>query len=134
MTTDEFKTRLMDRARESRFAYWNALLTLNGILITAFSAVGILGKANKWIILGLVSLSIVSAWLLIQNFRCFRDLYLHLGQQTADEVAAMTEQQKEAEDNKQSKVHESMNNREEFVERFLFVQAFLIILILFTQT
>ena len=129
-TARESNQRYLDLARESRYAYWNALLTLDGILISVFSAIGIISKSNRLMIAGIVLLSILSAWMLIQNFRMVKDLYLRLGQTTADDVASLSQEQKDAEINHQKEEHRLMNQREDNVERLLFVQAFFIVLFL----
>lgn len=116
------KIRLMDAMRESKFAYWNALLTLNGILITVFSAVAIFGKSNKWFIFVLVFSSIVSSLLLILNYISVNNLYEKLGK--SETKLSDEDKQKSANE------YKAIKRRETIVQMLLFLEA-LIILVLF---
>ena len=116
------KIRLMDAMRESKFAYWNALLTLNGILITVFSAVTIFGKSNKWFIFVLVFSSIVSSLLLILNYISVNNLYEKLGK--SETKLSDEDKQKSANE------YKAIKRREKIVQMLLFLEA-LIILVLF---
>ena len=116
------KIRLMDAMRESKFAYWNALLTLNGILITVFSAVAIFGKSNKWFIFVLVFSSIVSSLLLILNYISVNNLYEKLGK--SETKLSDEDKQKSANE------YKAIKRREKIVQMLLFLEA-LIILVLF---
>ncbi|HWP93963.1 MAG TPA: hypothetical protein VNN20_17400 [Thermodesulfobacteriota bacterium] len=112
----------MDAMRESKFAYWNALLTLNGILITVFSAVAIFGKSNKWFIFVLVFSSIVSSLLLILNYISVNNLYEKLGK--SETKLSDEDKQKSANE------YKAIKRRETIVQMLLFLEA-LIILVLF---
>jgi hypothetical protein len=72
----DYKLRILDHARESHFSYWNALLTLNGILISVFSAAAIIRPDNKWMFISLVALPIVASFLIIKNFNQIKNIDL----------------------------------------------------------
>lgn len=116
--------RLMDAMRESKFAYWNALLTLNGILITVFSAVAIFGKSNKWFIFVLVFSCIISSLLLILNFISVNNLYDKLGKSKAAKLSD-EDIQKSAND------YKAIKRREKIVQALLLIEAFIILLLFF---
>jgi hypothetical protein len=127
---EEQTDRLMDAMRDSSFAYWNALLSINGILITVFSAVALFGKANVWFVLLLVVASIASSLLLIRNFKEIRAMYKELGLLKFDQWTQMTQEQKEQLQNKDDDGNERIEQREERVEQLLAFQALLIFAIL----
>ena len=86
--------RLMDVTRESNFALWNALLTLNGIIASVFSAVAVFEAQIKPAAFFIVLLSMICAALMIENFRCTRDLYRRIGQADPQEIMRMNEGEK----------------------------------------
>jgi len=123
--------RIIEAARESRYAYWNALLTLNGILITVFSALAFTGTANKWFIFVLVVSCIVSAWLLIQNFLATKELYKELGSLNLAAFDKLSEEDKKADIERTGKKHEAIERNEEIVQRLLFLEAVIILSLFF---
>ena len=52
----------------SQYAYWGALLTFNGIVISIFSEAAINGQQSQWLIFILILLSLTTSVLLIINF------------------------------------------------------------------
>lgn len=127
--TDDDK-RLMDAARESNYAYWNALLTLNGILISVFSAIAFFGKANKWFIFILVVSSIISSWLLISNSLSVKNLYQRLGK-LRKEFEKLTDADRKAQIQRATHEHDAIERREKYVQRLLFLEALIILLLFF---
>jgi len=125
---EQQQDRLIDKAVETSLAYWNALLSVNGILITVFSAVAIFGRANVWCVLALVAVSFLSSYFLIMNFKSTKNFYKSLGAMPID--TPPEEIQKAS--NETERARELTNKRETRVERLLFIQAFIITLILFT--
>lgn len=133
MTSDnsENELRWLDIERESRYAYWNALLTLNGILITVFSGIALLGHINKWLIFALVVSCIVSAWLLISNFMKMKKVYSQLGQMDLNQFENMSEPERNADFKKAQTQHNGIERNENIVRGLLFVQALLILVLFF---
>jgi hypothetical protein len=128
---EEIELRLLDAGRESTYAYWNALLTLNGILISAFSAIAFFGTANKWLIFVLVAFSMLSAGLLIANYVAMKNLYKELGRLDADTFEKMSEQEKREDLNRAAIDHQVVRQREIFVLALLFIQAGIILSLFF---
>ena len=80
--------------RDVDHSYWNALLTLNGILITVFTAFSFLSDF-KIITSFIVVLSIWACWLMIKNFKLSQDVFDKLGGTNFPEVPNNpTEEQK----------------------------------------
>lgn len=71
----EYLHRLQDAKKEALYSQWNALLSFNGILMAAFSVIGVLGKGNKLVLLILLACSILSSLFLIWNYVIFGNLY-----------------------------------------------------------
>jgi hypothetical protein len=72
----------INKALESNFALWNALQTVNGIMLTAFSILPMVSPAaNKLLSLLLVACSI-SLLLLVWNFLVTKQRYLEIGQRS----------------------------------------------------
>ncbi|MFN0159394.1 MAG: hypothetical protein ACKVRP_15140 [Bacteroidota bacterium] len=71
----DYLHRLQDAEKESWYSHWNALLTFNGILLAAFSLIGVVGKGNKLVLLSLLACSILSSFLIIWNFISLGNLY-----------------------------------------------------------
>ena len=126
----QYDIRILNASRESRFAYWNALLTLNGILITVFSGIAFIIDKNRWFIFILVCCSIVSAALLIMNFVAMKEHYKNLALLDVDVFDKMTPDDNRIAKETAGTEHEWMERRESIVQSLLFVQGFLIVLLL----
>ena len=102
MTPDDpirqYQLRLLDITRDANYAFWNALLTFNAILIGVFLAVAIYSSLLIRVSLAaLILVSMLSAALLITNFRACRDLYRSLGQRDLDDAGRLSAAEKERE-------------------------------------
>jgi len=126
MTPEDEEYRLMDKMMDASLAYWNALLGINGIFITVFSAITIFGKIDFWLAFLIILTSIVSSWFLIRNFKGTKNFYFTLGTMTA---LPTTEERKEL-NKKVVSNYETIKRNEYLVEGLLFVQIVLIFLIL----
>ncbi len=67
--------RLNDAAREAMYSHWNALLTVNGILIGVLSVLAAFGKVERYLLLAFFSSCVVLSVLLIWNFISFQVMY-----------------------------------------------------------
>jgi hypothetical protein len=68
--------RMFDIARDTNYSLWNALLSFNAILITVFTGFLTLAPvANKMLLLIIILTSVISAVLLIFNFKSNKDFY-----------------------------------------------------------
>jgi sugar phosphate permease len=106
---EEHKLRLADAAREANYGLWNALLTLDGVVISVFSAVAVFEAGLKWFVSVIVLASSVSAILVLLNFRSTRNLYRSLGMMNVDEVQKMTAQQQDEQIRRAGRKHDNCN-------------------------
>lgn len=63
--------------RETRYNYWNALLTLNSIFISVFAASSFLSSNFQYIVLIIILVSIYSCALIISNYVIAIEVYEH---------------------------------------------------------
>ncbi|MBK7381334.1 MAG: hypothetical protein IPJ03_20530 [Ignavibacteriales bacterium] len=70
--------RYLDAKRDVDHSYWSALLTLNGILITVFTAFSFFTDF-KFVTSLIVVLSIWACWLMIRNFKISQNVFDKLG-------------------------------------------------------
>lgn len=117
--------------RDVRIGYWTALLTINGILIAVFSYTLFQNLSNQWLSLILIICSVVCSYLLIKNFKTYIEMYEFLG--TLQNLNELTEEVKKDETDKSQRRYADVKSREETAERLLFVEAFLIVLIVVSQ-
>jgi len=95
MKSDIYKRRqqLADRFLQSTFGLWNALLTVNGILLAAFSAVyAVSPKVGVYTVLTLIGSCVLSLVLLVYNFVATKVTFYRIGQVVTDEDSELTEQ------------------------------------------
>lgn len=123
--------RLMDATRESNFALWNALLTLNGIIASVFSAVAVFEEKIKPMAFFIVLLSMISAALIIENFRCTRDIYRGIGQADPEAILRMTDKEKSQQIDGAVKKHASCGRRETFSYFVLAAQGLAILFLIY---
>lgn len=128
--SEKSRTQYSQIIRESRYMYWGALLTINGILLSVFSAIYLLSATgNHLLILLLVLFSVFSCWLIVWSFLKTKELY----EQIFDDyeiIDTMTEKI----------LHETIEKRisesgvivriESIVQSFLFIEMFILLLIL----
>lgn len=76
--SDETNQYYREAKRDVDHSYWNALLTLNGILITVFTAFSFFTDF-KFVTSLIVVLSIWACWLMIRNFKISQDVFDKLG-------------------------------------------------------
>lgn len=126
MTLEEQQDRFTDAYKECSLAYWNALLSVNGVLITVFSAVAIFGNVNLWLVLSLIFASMVSCWRLIMNFKLVKEGYKMLGEMLV--LPSPEEQERISRESEREPIIIKRNER--IVEILLFFQGVLILSIL----
>jgi hypothetical protein len=92
----EHMRRLADIARESNYALWNALLTVEGMFAGVFSAVAIFSTVPKILSFLIVLTAILSAGLLIFNFHTTRNVYIFMGELGRDpeNIAKLSDSEK----------------------------------------
>ena len=92
----QYKQRLADVGREANYALWNALLTIDGIIVSAFSAVAVFEARLKFLAFLIVLASMVSAALMLLNLRSIREFYRLLGVMRPEEAEMTTPEQRES--------------------------------------
>ncbi len=89
--------RYIDIAREASYALWNALLTVNGILLAVFSVLAVVPEDISTPIFNLIFLfwfcCLVSITLIVPNFSAIKKIYQKIGKLTSDDLS--NEQEKE---------------------------------------
>lgn len=130
----QYEQRILDITRDANFALWNALLTLNGIFISVFSAVAVFSPATKGLALLIISVSMLSALLLILNFRSIRNQYRFMGEAGIDGAAKLTPKQKEQQIDASARLHRNCNVRERTAHGILTIQAVLILTLVFLKS
>ena len=128
----ELNLHYLDAKRDVDHSYWNSLLTLNGILITVFTAFSFFSDA-KIITSLIVVISIIACWLIIKNFKISQYVYNKLGTPSNDEkFLKMSEKEIEAYFNptETSKLLKKITHNEKIVSAIFYVQMLIIILLL----
>ena len=120
----------VNKAGESNFQLWNALLTVNGIMLTAFSILLLLSPAvNRPISLLLVACCLVSLLLMIWNFWVTKERYLDIGRMFSG--PELTEEQRKANIETESRKHRNVRCREKAALLLLVGESVLIVVLLF---
>ena len=120
----------VNKASESNFALLNALLTVNGIMLTAFSILPMVSPAvNRRVSLLVVACCIVSLLLLIWNFLVTKQHYLTIGRMLSG--AELTEEQRKVNIKAENRQHRNVLLREKAALLLLVGQRVLIGLLLF---
>lgn len=92
---DERRQQIADRLLQSTFGLWNALLTVNGILLAAFSATYVVAPSiNSSFVLTLIGACAISLVLLVYNFVTTKVTYYHIGQIVTDENGDLSSEQR----------------------------------------
>ncbi len=122
----------INKALESNFALWNALLTVNGVMLTAFSILPMVSPGtNKLVSLLLVAFCFVSLLLLVWNFLVTKEHYLKIGQMLSTPVADLSEEQRKKKLKAENRQHRNVRLREKAVLYLFFGESALIGLLLF---
>jgi hypothetical protein len=130
---EQYKRRIADITRDANFALWNALLTLNGIIISAFSVVAVFSPAAKAMAVIIIAVSMLSAGVLVFNFRSTRNQYRVIGQVNPESFARLTPQQREQQIEAAVREHNRCNTRETAAQSILAVQGVLILILVFLK-
>src|SRR5437868_7041932 len=126
---EHYKLRIADVTREANYALWNALLTLNGVIVTVFSAVAVFSSVAKILAITIVAGSMCSAALPILNFRSTRNIYRFIGQLSFDKIESLTASQKEQNLRTGVRAHRFCNIREMVSLVILAIQSGLIFIL-----
>ncbi len=114
------------------FGLWNALLTVNGIMLTAFSILPMVSPdANKLVSLLLVACCFVSLLLLVWNFLVTKEHYLKIGQMMFAPQSNPTEEEKKKNIKAENRQHRNVHLREKAALLLLLGESALVGLLLF---
>ena len=131
---EECERRIIDIARDSNYAFWNALLTFDGIIISVFSAIAIFSHAAKVLIFTIVAVSMFSAVLLILNFRSVRNTYRLIGKTMDRSVERLSPEQRKEQITTSNRGHKWCNYRETATYYILVGQGLLILFLICTRS
>jgi hypothetical protein len=126
----EEERRLLDITRQTSFGFWNALLTLDGILISVFSVAAVLEAGNRLLVLALVICSVLSALLIVRNYKDAKHLYSGLGPLVCGDPGALAKDKLDKQYKAALKAHNDINCREKVTLFLLYGQLILIVLLL----
>ncbi len=123
----------IDRKLNAQFSLWNAIITLNGLIIGGISILFILNpKIDKITILIVFAAAFFSIFILTLNYFLIRNFYSSLEEITPEYVSKFTDSEYEAEKQKGIKKAKFKNRFIDFIEKFAICLTFLnIFLILF---
>lgn len=125
-----FVEKSKERTIAGNYAHWNALLTMNTIIIAIFTAgLAYLERSQQMLLVPLIALGIASAGLLITNFRVSRDNWKYLGELAMGRAQSMSDNEREEDLNRANKRHNWIVRREQIVEVITFLQGVLIVFI-----
>jgi hypothetical protein len=117
-----------DRTVQGNYALWSALLTMDSLFITVFTAsLAYVEQSVQWVLLPTILTSLISAGLLVSNFRASRDNMKYHGILAGGRVFEMSEEEKAADITRAVRTHNSMARREGAVYFITFLQGLCII-------
>lgn len=92
---------ITDRYLQSSYGLWSAILTVNGILLAAFSAVKASeNPTNNYIVIATTISCVISLILIVYNFVTVKKTYYRIGEVMANENTELTNEQREKDINK----------------------------------
>lgn len=128
---DPTEKHFLDRAIQSNFALWSALLTVNGIILSGFGLVRLATPTVSPVLVSmLVGSSAASIVLLVLNFLATRDHYLEIGRRLQGKAHNLTDEQKEQDLRVARRKHRHTRMREIAALALLFVEVTLVIVLL----
>ena len=124
---------LLDKTAEANYGLWNALLTVNGILISAFSVLlTIKPQTNKTLITILVTSCAISLFLIICNYLITKWHYKKVGQLFSPSYQKLTDEQKQSDIDKSRRWHRFIVYSENISLLLLFLEMVLVLYIVFS--
>lgn len=122
----------LSKALEAKHALWNALLTVNGIILTAFSILPIVSKeVNANISLFLVACCFLSLLLVLWNFWVTDTFYRKVGQMVFSPQTQLTEENRKKNLKADNRHHRNVRIRQQVAVFLLVGETALICLLLF---
>jgi hypothetical protein len=122
----------LNKASESNFALWNSLLTVNGILLTAYSILPLVSpNVNRGTSTVLVACCLISLLLMVWNFLSTNRHYRRIGRMLAGEGPGLTDEQQRLNIQSDIRQHRRALLRESIALYLLIGETFLIVLLLY---
>lgn len=122
----------LNRTVQSRLALWNALLTVNGIMLTAFSILPVVSPSvNRFVSLILVASCFVSLVLLVRNFLGMKKHYDEVGPMVVSGTSAPSEEKRKEEIKEEKRQHDAVGLVEKVVLGLFFLEIVLSCVLLF---
>ena len=124
----------LNKAVQCRLALWTALLTVNGIMLTAFSILPVVSQSVnkwKWVPLVVVGSCIVSLLLLVGNFVGMKKRYDELGRIVVSGKSALSEEERKEEIKEEKRQHDVVGLVEKVVLGLFFLEIVLSCVLLF---
>jgi len=96
MDPDDHAESTIGKLIQATFGLWNALLTVNGIMLTVFTAVYAIAPAGgTYLVRLLITCCVVSVCLLVFNHAAMKSTYLRMGEVMANAERPLTAQERE---------------------------------------
>ena len=122
----------LQKTSAANYGLWNAILTINGILLSAFSLViAFSTKFNIALTTTLVSFCCLSMLLILWNYISTKQHYLKIGKRLRYPEYELTESEKKSDIDISYKKHKFNIYRENIALGFLMIEIFLIVLIVY---
>ena len=119
---------------QSRSSYWNALITLNGIFLSVFSAIIISDiEGISILVYGIIVLSMFSLWLLLYNFRVNKHFHFELVKTSEADFNNLSTKDRDKSIKRNVNRYRFMKMRDTFIEIFFILETLLIIAIIYYQ-
>jgi hypothetical protein len=128
---DQIEKHFLDRAFQSNFALWSALLTVNGIILSGFGLLRVVTPTvNPVLVLLLVGSSGASILLLVLNFLVTREHYLEIGRRLQGKADSLSDEQRKQDLRVAGRKHRNTRRRETAALLLLLVEVGLVLVLL----
>lgn len=129
-----FVQHLLDKTSEANYGLWNALLTINGIMVSAFSlTLALTTRINRTTAMFLVGSCMVSILLILWNYLTTKWHYLNIGRRLGSGDFELTEAQRRTDLKQSNKQHMYLLYREYITLLLLLFEMILIGIIVFSM-
>jgi len=131
---DSQQDRLNDNYVQASFSYWNSLLTINGLILTFFSADIFLSVKDQGLLTSLlVFLCVISIVLILLNHRSIRNFYFDNASLTIEKISSLTPVEKESIMEKDLQQFRNRKNRDSALEILMFSEAVILFLMVVSK-
>lgn len=136
-TDIDVEMRYRDKALETRLAFWSALLTVNGVIVSAFSILSLVIKRLDCILTIFVGAclfaALVSLYLLLLNFEAAKKVYELIGKVISVNNDSLTDEVRNKNIDNARKLNKKIGYREVTVKWLFAVQLLLLLSIFLIQ-